>query len=114
MRITDTQYRSYWNKDYQKVLAQQEREKKNQYLCPCLEMRKDFTPRVYSVDDIAGRETKNVKKRLTYHLFGEVAQTPPPDDVLYLGPNGHCHGMLKQPSDPWQQGSATSPLPFYL
>jgi hypothetical protein len=29
VRITDTQSRSYWNKDYQKVLAQQEEEKKN-------------------------------------------------------------------------------------
>jgi hypothetical protein len=36
--IMDTQSCSYQNKDYQKVLAQQEKEKKNQYLCPCLEM----------------------------------------------------------------------------
>jgi hypothetical protein len=63
------QSRSYRNKDYQKVLAQQEKEKKNQYLCPCLERRKDFTPLVYSVDGIAGREAKNVEKRLTYHLL---------------------------------------------
>jgi hypothetical protein len=40
--ITDTQSCSYW-KDYQKVLAQQKKEKKNQYLCPRLEMWKDFT-----------------------------------------------------------------------
>ncbi len=56
MRITDTQSCSYRNKDYQKVLAQQEKEKENQYLHPCLEMQKDFTPLVYSVDGIAGRE----------------------------------------------------------
>jgi hypothetical protein len=31
-------------------------------------MRKDFTPLVYSVDGITGREAKNVKKRLAYHL----------------------------------------------
>jgi hypothetical protein len=68
VRITDTQSRSYRNKDYQKVLAQQEKEKKNQYLRPCLEMRKDFTPLVYSVDGIAGREAKNAEKRLAYHL----------------------------------------------
>jgi hypothetical protein len=68
VRITDTQSRSYRNKDYQKVLAQQEKEKKNQYLCPCLEMRKDFTPLVYSVDGIAGREAKNAEKRHAYHL----------------------------------------------
>jgi len=68
VRITNTQSGSYRNKDYQKVLAQQEKEKKNQYLCPCLEMRKDFTPLVYSVDGIAGREAKNAVKRLAYHL----------------------------------------------
>jgi hypothetical protein len=64
VHITDTQSRSYRNKDYQKVLAQQEKEKKNQYLHPCLEMRKDFTPLVYSVDGIAGREAKNAEKHL--------------------------------------------------
>jgi hypothetical protein len=69
VRITDTQSRSYRNKDYQKVLAQQEKEKKNQYLRPFLEMRKDFTPLVYSVDGIAGREAKNAEKRLAYHLL---------------------------------------------
>ena len=31
-------------------------------------MRKDFTPLVYSVDGIAGREAKSVEKHLTYHL----------------------------------------------
>ena len=46
--------------------------------------------------------------------FGEVAQTPPPDGVLCSGPNGHCCGACKQPSDPWQQGQAMSPLPCYL
>ena len=59
VRITDTQSCSYWNKDYQKVLAQKEKEKKNQcqYIRPCLEM------------GIAGREAKNAEKRLTYHLL---------------------------------------------
>ncbi len=69
VHIMDTQSCSYWNKDYQKVLAQQEKEKKNQYLHPCLKMRKDFTPLVYSVDGIAGREAKNAEKHLVYHLL---------------------------------------------
>jgi hypothetical protein len=69
VRITDIQSCSYRNKDYQKVLKQQEKEKKNQYLCPCLEMRKDFTPLVYLVDGIAGREAKNAEKLLAYHLL---------------------------------------------
>jgi hypothetical protein len=32
-------------------------------------MRKDFTPLVYSVDGIAGKEAKNPEKRLAYHLL---------------------------------------------
>jgi len=31
-------------------------------------MRKDFTPLVYSVDGITGREAKNAEKHLAYHL----------------------------------------------
>jgi hypothetical protein len=69
VRIKDTQSCSYQNKDYQKVLAQQEKEKKNQYLYLCLEMQKDFTPLVYSVDGITGREAKNAEKRLACHLL---------------------------------------------
>jgi hypothetical protein len=69
VRIMDTQSCSYQNKDYQKVLAQQEKEKKNQYLHPCLEMWKDFTPLVYSVNGITGREAKNAEKHLAYHLL---------------------------------------------
>ena len=68
VQIMNTQSCSYRNKDYQKVLAQQEKEKKNRYLRPCLEMGKDFTPLVYSVDGIAGREAKNAEKHLAYHL----------------------------------------------
>ena len=66
--IMDTQSRSYWNKDYRKVLAQQEKEKKNQYLCPCLEMWKDFTPHVYSANGITGREAENAEMCLAHHL----------------------------------------------
>jgi len=68
VRITDTHSHSYRNKDYQKVLVQQEKEKKNQSIRRCLEMQKDFTPLIYSVDGIAGREAKNAEKCLAYHL----------------------------------------------
>jgi hypothetical protein len=36
-----------------------------------LEMRKDFTPMVYSVDGIAGREARNAEKRLATQLAGK-------------------------------------------
>ena len=38
----------------------------SEYLRPCLEIRKDFTPLVYSVDGITGREAKNAEKRLDH------------------------------------------------
>ena len=72
MCITDTDARSYRKKEFAKVLEQHEKEKKNKYLQNCLEMRKDFTPMVYSVDGIAGREqARNAEKRLATHLAGK-------------------------------------------
>ena len=82
--IMVTQSCSYQNKDYQNVLVQQEKEKKNQYLCLCLKMQKDFTPLVYSVDGIAGREAKNAEKHLTYHL-SEKWHKPLPQMVYMFG-----------------------------
>ena len=67
MRITDTDARSYRKKEFAKVLEQHEKEKKDKYLQNCLEMRKDFTPMVYSVDGIAGREARNAEKRPVTH-----------------------------------------------
>ena len=71
MRITDTDARSYWKKEFAKVLEQHEKEKKDKYLQNCLEMRKDFTPMIYSVDGIEGREARNAEKRLATHLAGK-------------------------------------------
>jgi hypothetical protein len=71
MRITDTDARSYRKQEFAKVLEQHEKEKKDKYLQNCLEMRKDFTPMVYSVDGIAGREARNAEKRLATHLAGK-------------------------------------------
>ena len=68
VRITDTEARSHRNKDPEKVLAQQEKEKKDKYLHVCHEQRKDFSPLVYSVDGMAGREAKHAERRLAYHL----------------------------------------------
>ena len=68
MHITDTDAHSYQKKEFAKVLEQHEKEKKDKYLQNCLEMRKDFTPMIYSVDGIAGREARNAEKRLATHL----------------------------------------------
>jgi hypothetical protein len=71
MRITDTDARSYRKKEFSKVLEQHEKEKRDKYLQNCLEMWKDFTPMVYSVDGIARPEARNAKKRLATHLAGK-------------------------------------------
>ncbi len=53
MHITDTDPRFYQKKEFRKVLLQHEKQrKKDKYIRTCLEMRKDFTPMVYSVDGI--------------------------------------------------------------
>jgi hypothetical protein len=67
MGIKDTNARSYRKKEFGKVLLQH-KEKKDKYLQTCFEMRKDFTPMVYLVDGIVGREARNTEKRLTTHL----------------------------------------------
>ncbi len=46
-------------------------------------MPKDFTPLVYSVDGITGREAKNAEKHLTYHLL-EKWHKPLPKMVYYV------------------------------
>jgi hypothetical protein len=71
MRITDTDTQSYRKEDFAKVLEQHKKEKKDKYLQNCLEMRKDFTPMVYSVDGIAVREARTAEKRLATHLAGK-------------------------------------------
>ena len=67
----DTDAQSYRKKEFAKVLEHHEKEKKDKYLRNCLEMRKDFTPMVYSVDGIVGCEAQNAKKRLAVHLAGK-------------------------------------------
>ena len=67
----DPDAKSYQKKESTKFLEQHEKEKKDKYLQNCLEMWEDFTPMVYSVDGIAGREARNVEKRLATQLAGK-------------------------------------------
>jgi hypothetical protein len=74
----------FWQRGHTAIFdVQQEKDKKNQYLHPCLEMRKDFTPLVYSVNGIAGIEAKNAEKHLAYHL-SEKWHKPLPQMVYYV------------------------------
>ncbi|KAL7528113.1 hypothetical protein ACHAXR_002277 [Thalassiosira sp. AJA248-18] len=64
VRITVTDVCSQRNKDISKILASHVKAKKEKYLRACHEMRKDFTPLFYSVNGTAGREAKNVERRI--------------------------------------------------
>jgi len=67
VRITDTEAHSHQNKDPEKVLAPQKKEKKDKYLKVCHELQKGFTPLIYSVDGMYGRDAKHANKRLAHH-----------------------------------------------
>ena len=56
--------------DSEKILESCARVKKLQYLRPCAKQRRSFTPFMYSVDGMAGREVQAVKKRIA-HLLAE-------------------------------------------
>jgi hypothetical protein len=64
VRITDTDAPTYRNQDPVKVLASHEKLKKDKYLDKCLERRRQFTPLVFSVDGLRGREADAAAKRL--------------------------------------------------
>ena len=59
---------SYLRMTLEKALAKAEKEKKELYLQACLEIRRTFTPMVYSADGIPGAEALAVQKRLAVLL----------------------------------------------
>ncbi|KAL7530731.1 hypothetical protein ACHAXR_003648 [Thalassiosira sp. AJA248-18] len=83
VRITDTDVRSQRNKDVAKILTKHEKEKKDKRLCSCHEMWKNFTPLVYSVDGIAGREAKNAERRIAT-ILSDKRQRPYSEMVQYV------------------------------
>ena len=64
VRVTDSDSCSQRHMDVPKVLLKHERAKKSQYLLPCLEQRRHFSPFVCSVDGVLGREATAVLRRL--------------------------------------------------
>ena len=68
IRVTDTDARSHRDREPIKVLAAQEREKKNKYKEACLQARKHFTPLVFSIDGMFSKETKAACKNVAYRL----------------------------------------------
>ena len=68
VRITDTDSPSYRGQAPEKVLARQEKEKKDKYNEACLARRRHFTPLVFSVDGLQGAEAKAASRRLASRL----------------------------------------------
>jgi hypothetical protein len=68
VRITDTDQPSNRNTAPTKVLLRHEKEKKDKYGALCIERRRTFTPLVFSVDGLLGKEAKATSKRLASSL----------------------------------------------
>jgi hypothetical protein len=64
VRITDTDQPSNRKIDPSKVLLRHEKEKKNKYVDLCIARRRTFTPLVFSVDGLQGKEATAASKRL--------------------------------------------------
>lgn len=68
IRVTDTDAAKHRNRDPAKALAKQENEKKQKYGEACREAHMHFTPLVFSVDGMEGREATAARKRLASRL----------------------------------------------
>ena len=68
VRVTDTDCKSYIDKDPKTVLARQEKEKKKKYTKACEEAHLHFTPLVFSVDGLEGSECTAALKQLSSKL----------------------------------------------
>ena len=68
VRITDRDQPSNRNTDTAKVLLCHEKEKKNKYGALCIARRRTFTPLVFSIDGLLGKEAKAATKRLASSL----------------------------------------------
>jgi hypothetical protein len=74
VRICDTGAPSYRGQDPKKVLARHEKMKKDKYLAPCLERRRHFTPLVFSVDGMMGKEARAASRRVSSLLAAKWNQ----------------------------------------
>ena len=68
VRVTDLDAPSNRIRDDEKVLAKQEKDKKNKYLEPCFNQRCSYTPFVVSTNGFLSREAKSFLKQLSLHL----------------------------------------------
>jgi len=75
IRVTDTDAASYRTTDPKTVLQRHEREKKAKYNNLCLARHRHFTPLVFSVDGMQGKEATAAIKKLSSHLSSKWKRT---------------------------------------
>jgi hypothetical protein len=63
VQICDTDAKSYGNRTSKKVLESASLTKKSKFEEACLERHRDFTPMLYSVDDMADKHAHAAEKR---------------------------------------------------
>ena len=75
IRVTDTDAASNRHLDPLKVLRRQERAKKDKYQEACMQAHQHFTPLVFSVDGLEGKEAMAARKRLASRLASKWNRT---------------------------------------
>jgi len=75
IRVTDTDAASYRATDPKKVIQRHEREKKAKYNALCQARHRHFTPMVFSVDGMQGKEATAAIKRLSSLLANKWKRT---------------------------------------
>ena len=75
VRVTDTDAPYHRSQAPHKILAKQEREKKDKYVDACLARRRTFTPLVFLVDGLQGGEASEATKRLASRLSAKWKRT---------------------------------------
>jgi hypothetical protein len=74
VQVCDTDAKSYGNCNSKKVLEGAACRKKDKYEEACLELRRDFTPMIYSVDGVADKHARAAEKQIAGILAAKWTQ----------------------------------------
>jgi hypothetical protein len=75
VHVTDTNAPYHRGQDPHKILAKQEKEKKDKYAEACLVRRRTFTPLMFAVDGLRGTEASAATKKLALPLSAKWKRT---------------------------------------
>ncbi len=75
VQICDTDSCSYSNTSSSKILENHAKEKKDKYETACLNHRRNFTPLVYFVDEMASKDTQTAKLRISWLIGKKWSRT---------------------------------------